>query len=957
MSKNYNLCENWFIATDSDNVGINENWQNGIERSAIDAFVPSIIQQFFPSYHGVAWYWNKFDFPASENTDRVLLCFGGVDYKATVWLNGVLLGSYEGGETPFEFDVTNCIKEDNLLAVRVLNPSDKEIDGLTLMSTPHRNKVMKPSAGSCLNHGGIWYGVSIECVPSIRISDKMLRGDIKGNLKASVTVLSDFTDTVKACLALKIRKRNLNSTLVSEKVEHVCVKNGKNEFGIKAFVEQVELWDCDNPHLYLVEISISGEGFSHSYCQSFGFREFCVKDGYFYLNNKKFFLKSSHTGNAFPVGEMMPVHPGHVQKDLIYAKACGFNMIRSIAGILRPEQLDLADEIGMLIYEEPFASWCMAYSHWEYWQNSEEFEQIRASRAVSDMPIDGIENIVWRWRNNTSQMIERDKNRTCVVVWGLLNETLHNDIFYTAVDYINELRKIDSTRLVILNSGRFDYDYSIGSASNPYSDSWENLMGNDGDVSQSYYGKFRDNAGYIASTPKAGDHHRYSDAPVDYETRKWYRELGSDAKLPVFLSEFGIGSLFNVIEEYKHFVQHGYRLDLDDSSWLKRQGDALESDWERLGLKKVFPFAESFLKESQRKNAKERKSLFDMLRSNNNLSGYSLTGLLDHGMCGEGLWSYWRRFKPEMFDAVSDGWARLRFCLFPPRCVKANEEFEFEAVLANDGILTSGEYHASFAIVSEDETVSTYQKAFTIDGNDFATPITTEKAVLSKAGKYKLVAMLDEGSPAGFETEFYVIDKPKNVCASVNTIAMPDNVKSLLTQNGVVVAEKSSSLVIAGNVDATKVRELIQKAKDGATVAFVDVNAFRGRDNERTNALREIIPDLTVFDCRDWLYHKEMVIANKEVFDGLGKKIVDLDIFNECFPHVVYKTNTTPDDIICPGFQTGYHAEATAYGLYHAIEGFKVGEGMVYLFSFPLNRSGSFDRLFMNFVQYISKRI
>jgi hypothetical protein len=122
------------------------------------------------------------------------------------------------------------------------------------------------------------------------------------------------------------------------------------------------------------------------------------------------------------------------------------------------------------------------------------------------------------------------------------------------------------------------------------------------------------------------------------------------------------------------------------------------------------------------------------------------------------------------------------------------------------------------------------------------------------------------------------------------------------------------------------------------------------------HVLRELIPDLTVFDGRDWLYHKEVVLANKEVFAGLGKKIADLDIFVECFPHVVFKTQTTPDDIIAPAFQTGYHIEPTAYGLYHAIEGYKVGKGMVYLFTFPLTRSACFDRLFTNFVRYLSKR-
>src|SRR6266487_4195139 len=74
--------------------------------------------------------------------ERCLLHFGAVDYLADVWLNGVLIGGHEGGETPFTLDVTDALKPDgeNLLAVRVLNPSDEPIDGIRLHETPHRNK-------------------------------------------------------------------------------------------------------------------------------------------------------------------------------------------------------------------------------------------------------------------------------------------------------------------------------------------------------------------------------------------------------------------------------------------------------------------------------------------------------------------------------------------------------------------------------------------------------------------------------------------------------------------------------------------------------------------------------------------------------------------------------------------------------------------------------------------------
>ncbi|MBO5755321.1 MAG: hypothetical protein J6R89_04620, partial [Clostridia bacterium] len=96
-------------------------------------------------------------------------------------------------------------------------------------------------------------------------------------------------------------------------------------------------------------------------------------------------------------------------------------------------------------------------------------------------------------------------------------------------------------------------------------------------------------------------------------------------------------------------------------------------------MDRLFPFPDAALKESQRINADDRKRIFDILRSNPRICGYSITGLLDHGMCGEGLWSYWRRWKPGMFDAISDGFSRLRFSLFVTPCVYSGNEITVEA--------------------------------------------------------------------------------------------------------------------------------------------------------------------------------------------------------------------------------------------------------------------------------------
>ena len=97
----------WKLAADPDNAGRDEHWFDAVRSEAQDAPVPGVIQQVYPGYHGVAWYWHSFHHDErGAPGERVLIRFGAVDYLAEVWLNGRWAGSHEGGETPFELDVT-----------------------------------------------------------------------------------------------------------------------------------------------------------------------------------------------------------------------------------------------------------------------------------------------------------------------------------------------------------------------------------------------------------------------------------------------------------------------------------------------------------------------------------------------------------------------------------------------------------------------------------------------------------------------------------------------------------------------------------------------------------------------------------------------------------------------------------------------------------------------------------
>ena len=88
-----------------------------------------------------------------------------------------------------------------------------------------------------------------------------------------------------------------------------------------------------------------------------GFRDFRFEDGYFRLNGQRILLKGALHMPVSPISGRVPYDPDFPRRDLLQLKVMGFNMVRFIAGIPRRCQLNLADEIGLMVYEESFASW------------------------------------------------------------------------------------------------------------------------------------------------------------------------------------------------------------------------------------------------------------------------------------------------------------------------------------------------------------------------------------------------------------------------------------------------------------------------------------------------------------------------------------------------------------------------------------------------------------------------
>ena len=943
------LTGTWKLAADPDNIGREQRWFDRVQVEAQDAPVPGVIQQVFPGYHGVAWYWHTFELMrgvAASPDERVSLQFGAVDYLAEVWINGSYAGTCEGGETPFEFDITDALKKSgpNLLAVRVLNPTNDAIDGYVLKQTPHRCKVVPMKNGATFNSGGIVYAVQLCIVPAVHIEDVFVQPEAKsGQIAVTVTVYNSQDVSSAGQIAASVTP-STSGELLARAGQEVTLSAGRSEHELIVTILQPHLWNLDDPYLYRVAATVTTDAEStHEVSVRCGFRDFCVVDGYFHLNGKRILLKSTHTLNAMPIGLQVAVIPDHVRRDMINAKASGFNMVRFIAGVGYPEQLDFCDEIGLMVYEENFASWCL--------EDSPQREE--------------------RFSRNTLEMVRRDRNHPSVTIWGLLNETRDGPVFRQAVSILPGLRQVDPTRLVLLGSGRWDGDPTVGSVSNPGSVEWEPVWGVEGPDARLTESTLDPLFGGYSDA--AGDAHMYPPVPHGPQVIQGIRALGQEDK-PVFFSEYGIGSLMDVIGEWRHFEAVAARPDLEDVVMVREQSEALVADWRRLGFDDVYPFPEDLLRESQRLHARQRTIGFDLIRSNPRICGYNLTGMLDHVMGGEGLWTLWRDWKPATFDAVTDGWSPLRWCLFAdPLHGYAGRTITVEASLANEDVLKPGEYPLRFRIFGPNGAV--WEKATVVripDSAPLAVPVLREAVTLDgPAGSYTLAANLERGGAAsGGRLSFYLSEQAAlpELDGRVTLWGIERRVADWLTAQGARCqvfgagrSEQRELILVGKPADTqqlpTQWAELMRRLEGGAIVVFLSAQAFtRGDDSTYWLPLQN---KGRWYSFHDWLYHKECVAKRHPVFEGLhGPGIMDWDYYGPVIPHDMFEGQNTPDETIAAAFVTGHPScsDASGYGAGLLMAAYRYGQGRFFL-STPnilenVDVHPAADRLLLNLIRY-----
>lgn len=322
--------------------------------------VPSHWQQHpdLESHVGKVVYKKVFGFERRKGK-RYRLRLNGVFYRSTVHLNGHRLGASEGYFFPQEYEVTGFLEQENTLLVEVDCPDEVDKQNKTLITGVFSHwDALDPQA----NPGGIWLPVEILESGEVYITETRFAvksiGDDGADVEGKVTM--DAATMGSAKLRITFTPYNFEGKAQSVDQE-VQLGRGSNELAVSLTVKDPRLWwthDHGFPHLYRVTVEVKPAGrrtVSDSVEFNLGLRTFEMRDWIAYLNGRRLFVK----GNNYGPGDvrLATMSQERYQHDLELAKQAHMNMLRVHAHVEHPAFYDVADEMGILVWQDFPLQW------------------------------------------------------------------------------------------------------------------------------------------------------------------------------------------------------------------------------------------------------------------------------------------------------------------------------------------------------------------------------------------------------------------------------------------------------------------------------------------------------------------------------------------------------------------------------------------------------------------------
>jgi beta-galactosidase len=747
---------------------------NDLNQKGVVSTLPVCVEELFSggnsswTYHGVSWFSAQFDVPDDWRDKVIRLFIAKKNLRLEIYINEKLAGYDMVAGTPYFCDIADYVipGAKNRIAFRITNPGGQRgWNDFPLIKWG--NYKLPPSR----DFGGIGGDVKLFVTDKVFIEDVFVKNLLPANgnhIEVNANLVNQTGSTVPAMLMIRILSEKHNH-IVFEKQLDVSIAEGTQTI-IKQTMQVPEagIWDIDHPNLYRCEVTLESPKSRDEFHQRFGFRVFEVRtnengEENFYLNGKRFRHKSAidwgyyaHHG-YYPNAEM-------ARKSIEAAKAIGHNGINCHRHMGDPLLLNYADELGLVIFEEPGGF----------------DEQIKLYNEINSKSVKTFEGQIMQER--CLRMAIRDRNHPSVVAYILANE---RDIFdLLRKNIMLDMHEIDNSKLIVNQSG--------GVPGGP-SGQIPHL--------RPYDTKFR--LDYM------GDHTVFSESRFqEYDLKS--HQSGNDT------AKYGVYGRINPLKSDNIVYWGEVRCYTGPDNWYlaDKQGEALpigRTGYDRNVFRPLAEKIEAFFNQNNLAQTGSRNisspadvtvqagrglmyingRLNQVMMSNNSADGFAINGWSggpsdipkEHGLIMEwysAIVDEGRNLKGPATDYSF--WNRpLQVAIFRNngKYFNPGEEISLSVNLINEGILQAGDYQLEIKVKDGDGNEVVHSETFTLKvegGDTYAQPIFAD---------YKLKA--SAGWKAGYIT-----------------------IEGLVTQNGKLLASGSEQVLLKNRASYTSDLEGIQ---------------------------------------------------------------------------------------------------------------------------------------------------